>query len=327
VPVPFDGTGSLDPQGSPLTYAWTFGDDGTAAGARAIHIYRSVGTFLVTLTVNDGFGGISQATASIMVNDVPPAFAPRAFTPPVTFAAPSPGDGFGASVASVAGNAAIGAPLDNGPSSTVHPGAVFLYDGVPTDDGVSTPHAYGALIHVFADPHPAAGDEFGAAIATVGNDLLIGAPGSSLTGPGDGAAADGHFRRLGTIGGARPMEMTWPIPRSPHEAPGSFLGRGGRGPWAAPSPRGPDHGPGQAASAAWSASAARPARDRHDRFPGGAGRGRPPDLGPLVADRPPDPPGPFPGLLGRGPTRGGDHGISTPFWRSATWRFRQNVGR
>jgi Ca2+-binding RTX toxin-like protein len=188
VAIPFDGSGSLDPEGSPLSYSWSFGDGGTATGVAPVHTYRSVGTFNVMLTVNDGFGGINSAMAAITVNDVPPAFVPRAFTPPVTFAAPATGDDFGASVASVAGNAAIGAPLDNGPTATDHPGAVFLYDGVPTDDGVSTTYAYKSLIHVFADPNPAAGDLFGAAIATVGTDLLIGAPGSSLTGPGDGAA-------------------------------------------------------------------------------------------------------------------------------------------
>ncbi len=123
-----------------------------------------------------------------MVQDVPPAFVPRSFLPPQTFAAPTPGDGFGMSVASVAGNAAIGAPFDNGPSSTDQPGAVFLYDGDSSDDGVYTQYTYGQLIHVFADPNPEAGDEFGASIATVGDDLLIGAPGSSLTGPGDGVA-------------------------------------------------------------------------------------------------------------------------------------------
>ena len=44
------------------------------------------------------------------------------------------------------------------------------------------------MIHVFADPNPEPGDEFGAALAVVGNDLLVGAPGSSLSGPGDGVA-------------------------------------------------------------------------------------------------------------------------------------------
>ncbi len=234
VPVPFDGTGSLDPQGSPLTYSWTFvqtspqiEDDGTATGATTVHTFRSAGTFTVTLKVDDGFGGESTATASITVNDVPPAFVPRAFTPPVTFSAPTPGDGFGASVASVAGNAAIGAPFDDGPSSSLHPGAVFLYDGVPTDDGRTTLYAYGALIHVFADPNPAAGDEFGAAIATVGNDLLIGAPGSSLTGPGDGAAylfdADPNDPNFGDLAGdLHPA-------RSRRGGPGALRRRGGGG--------------------------------------------------------------------------------------------------
>ncbi len=65
---------------------------------------------------------------------------------------------------------------------------VYLYDGVPTDDGVPSTYAYGALIHVFADPNPEPGDEFGASLAVVGNDLVVGAPGSSLSGPGDGVA-------------------------------------------------------------------------------------------------------------------------------------------
>ena len=60
VPVPFDGTGSTDPDGDPLTYSWTFGDGGTATGAAPTHTYTSVGTDTVTLTVNDGFGGIEH---------------------------------------------------------------------------------------------------------------------------------------------------------------------------------------------------------------------------------------------------------------------------
>ncbi len=188
VAIPFDGSGSLDPQGSPLTYSWSFGDNATATGESVVHTYREVKTFTVTLTVNDGFGGISTAMASITVQDVPPAFVPNSFLPPLAFSAATPGDGFGASVASVEGNAAIGAPFDNGPTSTDHPGAVFLCDGDSSDDGVYTQYKYGQLIYTFADPNPEPGDEFGAAIATVGGDLLIGAPGSSLTGPGDGVA-------------------------------------------------------------------------------------------------------------------------------------------
>ena len=66
-------------------------------------------------------------------------------------------------------------------------GAVDLYDGVPTDDGVSSTYVYGALIHVFADPDPTSGDHFGASLAVVGNELVVGA----------GQLATGYRQRRG----------------------------------------------------------------------------------------------------------------------------------
>ena len=187
VAVPFSGTGSISPDGDPLSYSWTFGVGATATGAAPIHTFTTAGTVTVTLTVNDGFGGTNTATATVNVIDVPPVFTPNSFTLPLSFAAPAASDGFGAAVASVNGDVAIAAPSANG-SSVNNTGAVYLYDGVPTDDGVSTAYSYGALIHAFADPNPASGDQFGASIAVVGNDLLVGAPGSSISGIGNGAA-------------------------------------------------------------------------------------------------------------------------------------------
>ena len=181
-PVSFDGTGSTSPSGDPLSYSWTFGDGRAATGAAPTHTYLSTGTDLVTLTVDDGFGGTSTAHATIVVVDVPPAFTPDSFTPPETYTTATAGNGFGTAVASVDGNVAIGAPLA---SST---GLVYLYDGMPTDDGVSSTYAYGALMHTFADPAAASGDQFGASIAVVGNELIVGAPGSSFSGSGNGAA-------------------------------------------------------------------------------------------------------------------------------------------
>ena len=181
-PVTFDASASTSPEGDPLSYAWTFGDGTAAPGATPTHTYLAPGTDHVTLTVDDGFGGISTATATIAVVDVPPVFSPSSFTPPLTVTTTAPGNGFGTSVASVDGNVAIGAPSANSTS------AVYLYDGVPTDDGVSSTYVYGALIHTFADPNPAPGDEFGASLAVVGNELVVGAPGSSLSGPGNGVA-------------------------------------------------------------------------------------------------------------------------------------------
>ncbi len=132
------------------------------------------------MTVNDGFGGISTTTALVAVNDLPPVFTPNSFTPPLTFTTPSPGNGFGESVASVDGNVAIGAPSENGT------GAVYFYDAVTTANQSVSTYNYGQLVHVFADPNPSPGDEFGASLAVVGNELVVGAPGSSLSGHGNG---------------------------------------------------------------------------------------------------------------------------------------------
>jgi Ca2+-binding RTX toxin-like protein len=177
----FDGLNSADPSESPLTYTWSFGDGTTETGPEPSHTYLAVGTDTLTLTVNDGLGGINTATATVNVADVPPAFTPNSYAPPQTLTPPTPGDGFGASIATNYGDVAIGAPSGNNGA-----GVVYLYDGVTTANEAVTTYAYGSLIATFADPHPEAGDEFGASLAVVGNDLIVGAPGSSLFGPGDG---------------------------------------------------------------------------------------------------------------------------------------------
>ena len=109
-----------------------------------------------------------------------PVFTPNSYSPPLTYSTPSAGDGFGESVAANYGDVAVGAPFANGT------GEVYLYDGVTTANESISTYAYGQLITVFHDPNPEPGDEFGASLAVVGNELVVGAPGSSLSGPGDG---------------------------------------------------------------------------------------------------------------------------------------------
>lgn len=54
---------SSDPDADPLTYAWNFGDGGTATGVNpAPHTYASTGTYAITLNIADGRGG----TATLM---------------------------------------------------------------------------------------------------------------------------------------------------------------------------------------------------------------------------------------------------------------------
>ena len=70
--VSFSGAGSSDPDGDPLTFAWSFGDGLQAAGATVSHTYSAAGSFTATLTVSDGRGGSDQATRSITVAAPPP---------------------------------------------------------------------------------------------------------------------------------------------------------------------------------------------------------------------------------------------------------------
>src|SRR5699024_10411558 len=54
--IHFDGSASVDPNGDPLRFVWSFGDGETARGARVTHAYASGGVYPVVLTVDDGTG-------------------------------------------------------------------------------------------------------------------------------------------------------------------------------------------------------------------------------------------------------------------------------
>ena len=93
--VSFDGTGSTDPDGNTLTYAWDFGDGATGTGATPTHEYADNGSYTVSLTVSDGNGGTDTKTTTATVTNLAPTG---------TFVVPSAGvpqgTGFTISIAS-----------------------------------------------------------------------------------------------------------------------------------------------------------------------------------------------------------------------------------
>jgi hypothetical protein len=67
-PISFDGSGSLDPDSDPLTYSWDFGDGSLfGTGEMVSHVYATNGTYVVSLTVNDGTADSPASTASVTV--------------------------------------------------------------------------------------------------------------------------------------------------------------------------------------------------------------------------------------------------------------------
>ncbi|MBN1421664.1 MAG: PKD domain-containing protein [Planctomycetes bacterium] len=70
----FSAVGSADPEGYPISYAWDFGDGGTAHNtATPAHAFASPGTYLVRVTVADGMGGMDTAEMEVTALGFPQA--------------------------------------------------------------------------------------------------------------------------------------------------------------------------------------------------------------------------------------------------------------
>ncbi|ROP44706.1 PQQ-dependent sugar dehydrogenase [Pseudokineococcus lusitanus] len=72
--VTFDGSASVDPEGSALTYGWDFDGDGTvdAEGPTATHTYTERGLFTAVLRVTDASGKVGVTSRRISVGNVAP---------------------------------------------------------------------------------------------------------------------------------------------------------------------------------------------------------------------------------------------------------------
>ncbi len=72
----FNATGSSDPDGTIVSYAWTFGDAVAGAGTDVIHTFAEPGSYIVTLTVTDDKGATGSASTNVDV--IAPNVAPTA---------------------------------------------------------------------------------------------------------------------------------------------------------------------------------------------------------------------------------------------------------
>jgi PKD repeat protein len=73
--VSFDGTGSSDPEGRPLTYSWDLNGDGTfgdATGPTASHIYAVAGVYHPSLRVTDDQGASDTTSVPVTAGNTAP---------------------------------------------------------------------------------------------------------------------------------------------------------------------------------------------------------------------------------------------------------------
>lgn len=73
----FSATGSSDPDGSIVSYAWAFGDGKTGSGLQAANTYASAGSYTVNLTVTDDKGASASKSAVVNVTSGSTGFPPK----------------------------------------------------------------------------------------------------------------------------------------------------------------------------------------------------------------------------------------------------------
>jgi PKD repeat protein len=68
------GSTSSDADGTIATYAWDFGDGGSATGVAATHSYANPGEYVVKLTVTDDQGATGSATGRVVATGTAAAY-------------------------------------------------------------------------------------------------------------------------------------------------------------------------------------------------------------------------------------------------------------
>src|SRR5882762_9915488 len=71
--VSFSSAGSVDPEGTPLSYSWVFGDGASSTEANPVHTYSASGAYVARLTVSDGTNNTLSSDLNITVGNPPTA--------------------------------------------------------------------------------------------------------------------------------------------------------------------------------------------------------------------------------------------------------------
>ncbi len=152
----FSAAGSIDPNGSIVSYAWDFGDGTTGSGDTVSHVYVQDGVYSVHLTVTDNDGLTDTATVSVTVTNVAPV-------------------------------------VDAVPSATVDLGTAYTVSGTFTDPGAdtwtatvdwgdgSTPGKVTTTTRSFSLTHTYAKADLYTVTVTVADDHASGSASSSVT--------------------------------------------------------------------------------------------------------------------------------------------------
>jgi len=143
--------------GTTGTMLKTFQEPTPVVGDRFGASVASVGNNILV-----GAWGANNASGAAYLFDGTTGSVLRSFQQP----SPVANARFGLTVAAVGNNVLVAAPPAYSPSSP--PGAVYLYDGTTGD-----------LLRTFQSPTATAGDCFGTSVATVGNNILVGAMGAN----------------------------------------------------------------------------------------------------------------------------------------------------